>query len=337
MRGISTRRHVLKVGAFGVAVGLTTMLRAQSPRKKPTLTAADEKTAAAIRAQAKKTGLGEFETRTTEHFLGVGDGPGLYSTRALELCGEIGKDYLAHFRRRGFKLDYPPGRLAVVTLKDGGSYRAFSGDNPDEADGGRYYPADNWLVIFDFRTDQTKAKAEAMRYNTFTLVHETIHLLSYNTGLLSRQADVPGAISEGLATYGELWTARSRSAFGGVNLPRLTALAQETEGGSAWIPVSQLLADDNLFTDAKTYQLAYAEAWVLVHYFLETDERLPKFRAYLAGFPKLDAPDAKDRVKYAESGLGSLRDLDTAVRRHAQRMARKARVPLSADLSRARG
>ncbi len=41
------------------------------------------------------------------------------------------------------------------------------------------------------------------RVNTFTLVHEAIHQLTYNTGLLDRQADVPVAISEGLATFGE--------------------------------------------------------------------------------------------------------------------------------------
>jgi hypothetical protein len=234
-------------------------------------------------------------------------------------------------------VDFPARRLAVVTLKDGASYRAFSGDNPDEADGGRYYPEDNWLVIFDFRADQAKAAEEAKRYNTFTLVHETIHLLSFNTGLLDRHADVPGAIGEGLATYGEMWTPRSQAAFGAVNRPRLLALARETANGTAWIPISRLLADDRFFEDPETYQLAYAEAWLLVHYLMETEERLPKFRAYLAGMPKLDAPNAKDRVKYAESRLGSLRELDAAVQRHAQRMARKAKVRLSVDLSRGRG
>jgi hypothetical protein len=337
MCGTSTRREVWKAAAFSLVAGLTGTLRAQSPRKKAAPTAEDEKTAAAVRAQAKKAGLGEFETRTTEHFLGIGDGPGAYSTKALELSEEIGEDYLDQFRRRGFKVDFPARRPAVVTLKDGASYRAFSGDNPDESDGGRYYPDDNWLVIFDFRADQAKGAAEAKRYNTFALVHETIHLLCFNTGLLDRHADVPGAISEGLATYGEMWTQRSHAALGGVNRPRLIALAQETEKGTPWISISRLLADEEPLLDRKTAQIAYAESWVLVHYLMETEERLPKFRAYLAGLHKLDAPDAKDRVKYAESRLGSLRDLDAVVRRHAQRMARRARVPLSADLSRARG
>jgi hypothetical protein len=337
MSGIATRRDVLKAAALGLLAGMTPKLRAQPPRKNAPLTAEDEKTAAAVRTTAKKAGLSEFETRTTEHFLGVGDGPDLYRKRALELCEEIGADYLTQFRRRGFRLEFPSHRLAVVTLKDGASYRAFSGDNPDEADGGRYYPDDNWLVIFDFRANQAKDVVEAKRYNTFTLVHETIHLLSYNTGLLGRQADVPACISEGLATYGEMWTAPSRSAFGGVNRPRLTALADELDKGTPWISISRLVSEDNVFANPKTAQLAYAEAWALVHYLIETDERLPKFRAYLAGLPKADSPEAMDRVKYAESRLGSLRDLDIAVRRHAQRMARTAGIRLPAGFSRGRG
>jgi hypothetical protein len=333
----STRRAMLTGVAVGLLAGLTPALRAQSPRKKGPSTVDDEKTAAVVRARAKKAGLGQFANRSSDHFLGIGDGPGPYSTKALELSEEIAEDYLDQFRRRGFKVDYPSRRLAVVTLKDGASYRAFSDDHPDEADGGRYYPEDNWLVIFDFRADQSKDVAEAKRYNTFTLVHETIHLLCFNTGLLDRQAEVPGAIGEGLATYGEMWTPRSHGALGGVNHPRLRALARETARGTPWIPISRLLADDKAFADPGTSQLAYAEAWLLVHYLMETEERLPRFRAYLAGLPRLDAADGPDRVKYAESRLGSLHDLDAAVRRHAQRMARKAKVPLSTDLSRARG
>ncbi len=191
-------------------------------------------------------------------------------------------------------------------------------------------------MIFDFRANQAKGLAEAKRYNTFTLVHETIHLLTYNTGLLARDADVPACISEGLATYGEMWTERSRSAFGGVNRPRLTAMAKELAAGTPWIPVSRLLGDDKVFADPKTAQLAYAEAWTLVHYLMENDERLPEFRAYLAGLPKLGAPGPRDLVKYAESHLGSLRDLDAAVWRHAQRIARKERIRLPEAFIRAR-
>ena len=47
--------------------------------------------------------------------------------------------------------------------------------------------------------------ADPERVNLLALVHETTHLLCFNTGLLSRKANVPAWVSEGLATYVEIW------------------------------------------------------------------------------------------------------------------------------------
>lgn len=336
MGGRSNRRRILKATAVGLIGGLVPALRAQAPRKKAALTAEDRKTVDAIREQAKKAGLGAFEVKSTEHFLGVGDGPDAYQSRALQLCEEIGRDFLAHFRNRGFKLEYPQRRLTVVTLKNGTSYRALSGDDPDATDGGRYYIDDDRLVIFDFRADQVRGIAEAKRTNTFALAHETIHLLCYDTGLVHREADPPAAVGEGLATYGEMWTPpRAPSAFGGINGPRLTALAHELDSGGAWIPIGRLMTDDDVFAKPETAQCAYAEAWLLVHHLMQTETR-PRFQAYVAGLPRLDAVKAMPRNEYAESKLGPLRVLDEAVRRHAQRLARKARIRLPVALIPAR-
>jgi hypothetical protein len=332
-----TRRTWLRGAALSVLAGLTTSLRAQSP-KKDALSPDDERAIVFVRNKATKAGLKGFDTRTTDHFLGIGDGPARYSAQALDLSESIARDYLAHFRKLGFKLDYPATRMTVVALRDGASYRAFSGEDPDESVGGHYEPEPNWLVIFDFRADQAKSNAEAKRYNTFTLVHETVHLLCFNTGLLSRFQDVPGCISEGLATYGEVWTPpHAPQAFGKVNVPRIRGMIQAGEEGTPWISIARLLNDDKIFEDPKSNQLAYAESWLLVHYLLETKDRLPRFQAYLAGLPDLGDAGRMSRDKYAESQLGSLRDLDLAVQRHAQAMARKARLKLPAGLIRARG
>jgi hypothetical protein len=332
-----TRRTWLKVGAWGLLAGPLSSLRAQATKKAP-LTPDDEKSVAAVRDKARKAGLGAFDPKSNGHFLGVGDGPPRYSAEAIDRCESIARDYLTHFQRLGFKVDFPARRLTVVTLKDSASYGAFSGEDPGQSIGGHYEPDANWLVIFDFRADQAKQNAEAKRYNTFTLVHETIHLLCFNTGLLSRRDDVPACISEGLATYGELWTpTRSSAGFGAVNRPRLLGLIQEMEQGAQWIPVSRLLTDDKLFDDPRTYHVAYGESWLLVHFLLDNPEWLPKFRAYLAGMPKVDDGRKPSRDKYAESRLGSLRELDQAVQRHAQAVAKKARPRLPAVVIRGRG
>jgi hypothetical protein len=332
-----TRRSWLRAGALTVLSGLASTVRAQPPRKEAP-SPDDERAIVFVRNKATKAGLKDLDTRRTENFLGVGDAPARYRDQALDLCENIGQDYLAHFRRLGFKLDYPASRMTVVPLKDGASYRAFSGDDPRKTIGGQYEPEPNWLVIFDFRADQAKSKAEAMRYNTFALVHETVHLLCFNTGLLSRFNDVPGCISEGLATYGEVWTPpHAPNAFGKVNVPRIRGMIQAGEDGTPWIPIARLLNDDKIFDDPKLDQLAYAESWLLVHYLLVTKEQLPKFQDYLAGMPELGDAGRMSRDKYAESKLGSLRDLDVAVQRHAQAMARRARLKLPPGLIRARG
>jgi len=331
-----TRRTWLRGGVLTLLTGLTSSLRAQSPN-----TAVpgrdDERAILFVRSKAAKAGLKAFETRTSEHFLGIGDGAARYSAQALDLSESIARDFLAHFRDLAFKVEYPAYRMTVVTLKDGASYRAFSGEEPDESIGGHYEPEPNWLVIFDFRADQARPSAEAKRYNTFTLVHETLHLLCFNTGLLSRAQDVPACIGEGLATYGELWTPpHAPKAFGRVNLPRIRGMIQAGEEGTPWIPIARLLNDDQIFYDPKWNQLAYAESWLLVHYLLETKEQRPTFRAYLAGLPQLGEAARMSRDKYAESRLGSLRDLDEVVWRHAQVMARKARLKLPPGLIRER-
>ncbi len=279
-----------------------------------------------VQARATRAGLGRFGTSRSEHFLSLGDAPARVREDALAICESLAKDFLAHFRERGFKVAFPEHRMTVVTLKDTASFGAYVGEDPDEIErlnvGGQYELDSNQLVIFDLRSRRADLNAEAERLNTLALVHETIHLLCFNAGLLDRGADVPVAISEGLATYGELWRPpRDPKRFGAINEPRLRGLANARNAQLAWIPIAQLIADDGLFRKPETTDLAYAEAWLLVNYLLKTPAQLPKFQAYLAGLPKL--VDAKKRVEYTEARLGSLEALNQGVRRYRQRLPRR--------------
>lgn len=270
-----------------------------------------------VQSRAKKAGLGPFEPnrKPQQHFLAIGDAPARFREDATKLCEAVGKDFLIYFRGRGFKVAYPKQRMTVVTLKDADSFKAYIHDNPLEVVAGQYELDTNQLIMFDLRDSQVSLDEDAKRKNTLALAHETIHLLCFNTGLLSREADVPLAISEGFATYGELWVPRDARAFGAINLWRL-----QTLDGASWIPITELLTKDGVFDDPKTAQVAYAEAWLLVHYLLR-QQQIRKFQAYLAGIPKLG--DAKGRAAYAEDRLGSLKELDEHVRRHVQTVLRK--------------
>ena len=313
------RRTWIAEATLTLAAVMTTSVRAQPPRK-PRLAAEEDRVVKGVRDKGRKSGLGPLEVRWTEHFLGVGDAPANdYITPALGVCESFAREFLPHFRERGFSVEFPARRMTVVALKDGDSYQAYSGDPQNLAVGGHYEIDRNELVVFDFRPQKDGLATGARRVNTFTLVHETAHMLCYNTGILPFGRDIPAAIGEGLATYAELWAPpRDRTAFARVNHPRLRAL--EVADGE-WIPISRLLADDRVFDDPKTADLAYAESWLLVHHLLRQPESLPRFRKYLAGFPR---PDEKlGREAYAEKALGSLRELDAEIQRYARRVRKR--------------
>jgi hypothetical protein len=108
---------------------------------------------------------------------------------------------------------------------------------------------------------------------------------------------------------------------GATNRPRLEVLIEARNDALPWIPLAKLFADDNLFDKEETEQLAYAEAWLLVHYLLMTAAKLPNFRAYCAGIPPAGGPGR--RLKYAETQLGSLKKLDEDVRGYARRFRKR--------------
>lgn len=272
---------------------------------------------AEIEAKARQAGLRPFRHVQSAHFLALGDSAAEFQREALSICEEMGKAFLVHFRRLGFTVDYPSHRLSVIALKDDASYAAWLGGAAGEDEGGHYDLESNRLVIFDLRAApaQQGQAAQARRANLFALVHETGHLLCFNTGVLVRPTRLPLCISEGLATYVEMWRPGVRNAMGGENRPRMQALREAED----WISIADLLADDAAF-DAKTQQLAYAESWLLVHYLLRSRLRQPRLRDYLAQAQA--AKDAAGRAGAAEKALGPLRKLDAEVKDDAKRYLR---------------
>jgi hypothetical protein len=272
-----------------------------------------------VQAEARKAGLAEFRTSETKHFLGIGDGPEAYRRRALDICQELATAYQRHFRDKGFAgISLPERRLVVMTLKGRESYEKMLGEKAGPDVGGHFDLDANRLVIYDFRAPAGEPVANAERVNTFTLVHEALHLLTFNTGLLNREGDVPLCVSEGLAAYGEVWRPSTRAPFGQHNSFRRGVLAQEADLPEAWLPVAKLLGDDTLLSDDGTAQLAYAQSWVLVHFLMRTPAKLRGFRAYLAAIR--ERTDGSQRLEDASKHLGDPDRLDRDVRKHAGRL-----------------
>jgi Protein of unknown function (DUF1570) len=281
----------------------------------------DKNEIALVQAIAKKAGLGPFSHSHTEHFLGLGDAADVFRKTALEICESLAPAFLSHFREKGFTdVALPKKRLTVITLESAQSYQAFIGKDPGAIVGGHYDLETNRLVMFDFRPvgGGPGVVNNPQRVNRLALVHETTHLLCFNTGLLSRNADVPAWVSEGLATYVELWQKRVTK-IGELNGPWLFCLREAKRAGKPWIPITELVATEKSFDDDETAQLAYAESWLLVHYLMKSPQ-LPKFRTYLAGIPAKWT--AAQRVEYSEKHLGSLEALDHELGREFKRLAR---------------
>jgi hypothetical protein len=321
MRGARhTRRSWLARVLIGTAGFYAWPQAARSMLEQEPASDADE--VAAVQAIAKKAGLGPFaQSRSRDgHFLGLGDADDRFRNTALSICESLAPAFIQHFNGKGFKLALPKNRLTVITLKSAESYQAFIGKDAGAIVGGHYDLDTNRLVMFDYRPEGEEPSAvnDPARVNRLTLVHETTHMLCFNTGLLSRQANVPDWVAEGLATYVELWR-NKQTRIGEPNGPWLSYLGEAKRTGTGWIPITELVADDTKFDDDKTAQLAYAESWLMVHYLLKP-QQLPKFRAYLAGL-KTGEP-AAGRVEYVEKHLGSLKTLAHEVERHFKRGAR---------------
>ena len=268
---------------------------------------------AALQAHAQKAGLGPFRVSETEHYLGIGDAPETYRTEALVLCKELATTYQKYFADKGFPFAFPARRLTVVALASQRSYAKFLGEDPGLVVGGHFDIESNRLVIFDFRPDAAKLGARAKRINTLTLVHEAIHQLSFNTGMLDRAGDVPALLSEGIAMYGELWT-RDDPTFGRVQEGRLKVF----EAGGEWLPVERLWTEDALFEEPATRDRAYAESWALVFTILKSRTLTKKLRAYLDAI-RLRRDPTRRRAD-AEAHFGNLDALDRDLRATVRRL-----------------
>ncbi|MDB5350289.1 MAG: hypothetical protein JWN86_1536 [Planctomycetota bacterium] len=247
---------------------------------------ADDREITAVRDKAKAAGLGELGVSRNEQYLAIGDAPEGFRGRALEILVGLAKDYLKHLKDKEFRVEKPSGRMTVVALSGRAAFEAFEGGNPGPIVGGYYDVATNRLVMFDNR--DTTGDPNAERRNTVVLFHEATHQLTFNTGLLDREGDIPLAIAEGIANYGEARTPNGRTPFGAVNRDRLDGLTQPGAKKRLRVvlrPVADWIKNDDALDDRlqpdRSLQIGYSECWLLVHYLMKTPSRLPGFRAYL--------------------------------------------------------
>jgi hypothetical protein len=214
----------------------------------------------------EKAGLPKPSIQHQGRFVAIGTGRPEFTRRVLHIAENTSAGYIRFFT--GLKL---PARknedpMIVIILANAGQYSRFNGENKARNEGGHYDIDQNWTVTFDQRGRSRSVRSDLERANDVTMIHEIAHQLSFNTGLLSRDADIPMIISEGLATMAEPSDGTSMPGFSEVNRPRLDVLVRLLRlNKRRWISLKDLIQTDDPFFDAddNVVQAVYSQSWLL--------------------------------------------------------------------------
>jgi hypothetical protein len=238
----------------------------------------------------------------------------------------------------------PPRPLVVVIFSDRRAYEALAArDLGAAADRvvGYYNLLTNRVTTYDLTGTDSLPRASgsprgpagieilsspAAAGLVATLVHEATHQMAFNCGMHRRLAPVPLWVSEGIATYFEtpdLENARGWRGIGRVNRPRLDHFLATHRRGA----VAAIVADDDRFRAADGPLDAYAAAWALTRYLVDSRKR--EFVTYLraqAARPPLDDDSPERRRRDFEAAFGaSPETIEDEVVRAMARLASRPR------------
>jgi hypothetical protein len=211
---------------------------------------------------------------------------------------DLYRSFIHYFSVRGFTVKNPEFPLVAIVLPDYAAFRRYAqaeGRNLPSSVLGYYSPLSNRIALYD-----TTRQGADWRLNAETIIHEATHQSAFNTGIHSRFADQPRWVVEGLAMLFEargVWDSRNYpSQSERINRSQLEAFRAYASSKRKSDSLLQLISSDRRF-DSDT-QNAYAEAWALSFFLVETEPR--KYAQYLqrlAALPPFAERSSADRVK----------------------------------------
>jgi hypothetical protein len=231
-----------------------------------------------------------FKVHHTKNYLICYNTSPAYAQWVGSLYERLFAAFYNYFERRGIDLHPPQFPLVALVFDSRDSYAEFARAEVGEAARsmiGYYSLKSNRMIMYDLTgVEELKVAGDrgtAARINTIlsqpkaertvaTIVHEATHQLAFNSGLQVRYADIPFWVSEGLAIYFEspdLASSKGWRTIGGVNRVNLANFRKFVRSRPA-DALETLLADDKRFRDAATAADAYAEAWALTYFLLQT-------------------------------------------------------------------
>ena len=308
-----------------------------------------------MRKLARENKLSSMTRLDSKHFMAVGNADDEFIEDRLCNCETLYDVFFDHFRKKGFALREPKSRLMVAVFDTQAGFEAYLGQPMSAAVRGLYHLQSNRLVVYDYGQNRafldakTRAERETRRVaasgerqriistfnrrvqdvrvdaNIETVMHETAHQLSFNSGLLNREGDVPLWVAEGLACYCEATNNGGWQGIGHMNGSRAAMLAAVLKQKGALLPLQQLIeSDDWLRKTSNVNQavLGYAQVWALFSLLME--ERPKDVKKYLALIYTRRAPEQRladftevfgtDLAKLEKQYQAYLREVAAAVR-----------------------
>lgn len=248
----------------------------------------------------------KFDVTATGHFLVVH--PAGQKQQWASRFEDMYRSFLMYFRIRGVSLKEPEFPLVAIVFANAEDFRRYAA-----ADGttsmtnmlGYYSPMTNRVVMYD--VGDGKANGAQTKQNYSTILHEASHQSAFNTGIHSRWSPPPRWVAEGLGTMFEAPGVGNSRAFptqsDRINRGRLRdfkALRKSRKPAA----FAELLTSDAPFSRNPT--AAYAEAWALTFYLVETMPRdYARYLAKTASRPAFTAYQSSQRLKDFTDVFGS--------------------------------
>ncbi len=278
----------------------------------------------------------------TEHFVICYNTTDAYARWNAELYEGLYRGFHRFWKSKGMELCEPRFPLVALIFGTKEEYVKFAGKEFKGADAtfGYYNQKTNRLASYDLtgiegmipsgsrvpRTalvQQILSRPEGER-TVATIIHEACHQIAYNCGLQVRLGASPVWLSEGIATFFESPDVMSRTGWAGVgkvNRHNQYVLAQYLPKRSS-DSLTLLLTDDGRMKDGKTSTNAYAEAWGVTHFLIQSKPKeFVRYLKELQTIPVGVQPNSKDRVDLFRACFGDdIGKLDRDFVRYFQRL-----------------
>jgi len=204
-------------------------------------------------------------------------------TNWAERFEELYRSFSLYFSVRGFPLKEPPFPFIAIVWPNQESYLRAAraeGSNVGPSVVGHYSPVSNRIMLYDMSAGQ--GGVEELRETNATLIHEATHQVAFNTGVHQRFGQSPRWLVEGLGMMFEAPGVSNSRAHrrreDRINRDRLSYFQKRVAPTHKPDRLQELVSSDRLF--ASDPLGAYAEAWALSFYLVETEPR--KYCEYLA-------------------------------------------------------